>query len=87
MDQQITDLATIQKAMSESRIEVGDLVAVCFNQSRFTLTRGARVLYVPSTPGESWIFRDEHTPSKQILYINEGCTITLMKKGRSNEKA
>lgn len=87
MDQQITDLREIEKAIKARTIEPGDLVAIDFCAAGFTLTRGARVLSVPTQPGEAWVFRDEHTPSKKILYITEGCTITLMKKGGEDEKA
>lgn len=70
--------------MNPSKIECGDLVSIDFNSSKFTLTNGARVIYIPCIPGDSWIIRDEHSRDKSLIYINEPCTITLREK--FNEK-
>ncbi len=64
--------------MSETRIEKGDIVHVDFNCSKFTLCHEAIVLNVPCATGDSWAFQD--TTTKQIHYVSEGCTITLLSK-------
>ena len=66
-------------------IELDDIVHVDFNSSQFTLCSRARVKYIPSATGDSWIFEDLDTPgvgeAGRIHYVSEGCTITLLQKG------
>jgi hypothetical protein len=61
-----------------NRIEVGDIVSVNFNGSKYTLTGKAEVLAIACATGDSWIFKDVSTD--KILYVSEGCTIELLKK-------
>jgi len=61
------------------RIKKGDFVSVNFNNVMFTLTKRAKVLYVPCQPGDSWIFEDSHTGD--IHYVSEGCTVTITQEG------
>lgn len=59
-----------------SIIEVGDVVAVSFNNSQYTLCSRADVIRKPCAPGDSWVFRDRGNGS--IHYVSEGCTITKL---------
>lgn len=65
--------------MIEDRIEVGDIVVVNFNGSRYTLCSRAEVLNIPCATGDSWVFKE--TESGMIHYVSEGCTISLLQKG------
>jgi len=56
------------------KIKIGERVHVGFNNSQFTLCAEAEVLYIPCSPGDSWVFRDIFT--HQIHYVSEGCTIS-----------
>lgn len=62
---------------NNNRIVEGDMVAVNFNGSRYTLSKEAKVLHTPCATGDSWIFEDRI--SKAIHYVSEGCTITKFK--------
>ncbi len=55
------------------KIQQGDLVNVNFNNSQFTLCTNAKVLHIPQSTGDSWVFKDT---ANIIYYISEGCTIT-----------
>lgn len=56
-------------------IQKGDLVAVNFNNSQYTLCSKATVLYVPICQGDCWIFQDG---KDQIHYVSEGCTVSTI---------
>lgn len=63
----------------KTKIEIGDIVSVNFNNSQLTLCHRAEVKYMPTATGDSWIFYDL---DKHLLhYVSEGCTITLIKSG------
>jgi len=68
----------------KDKIEIGDIVKVEFNNSQFTLCFEAVVKHIPSATGDSWIFKDLRG-ERRIHYVSEGCTITLLKKGGSDE--
>ena len=57
-------------------IKVDDKVHVNFNNAQISLGRGREltVLYAPSQPGDTWIFRDDE--SNEVHYVFEPCTIT-----------
>ena len=60
------------------KIQIDDIVCVNFNNAQFTLCQEARVLHVPSQPGDSWIFLDLET--LKLHYVSEPCTVTLIKR-------
>ena len=64
----------------KSKIEIGDCVCINFNNAQHTLCSRALVEHVPYSTGESWIFKD--LDSGAIHYVSEGCTITLLAKGK-----
>lgn len=66
--------------MAKDQIKVGDIVSVNFNNVEFTLCRRAEVLNIPTTTGDSWVFKEVH--NDQIHYVSEGCTITLLEKAQ-----
>ena len=68
--------------MNRKRIEVGDIVHVDFNNSKFTLCSQARVEGIPVATGDSWIFND--LESNNLYYVSEGCTVSLVEKGPSD---
>ena len=59
----------------KNRIEKGDIVFVNFNNSKFTLSPSAEVLYTPCVIGDCWIFKD--TKTGDIHHVSEGCTISF----------
>lgn len=61
-------------AYTKQKIDVGDIVAVTFNNSQLTLSRHATVLFMPSGPGDCWGLRDDETGF--VHYVSEGCTIS-----------
>lgn len=63
-------------------IEVNDIVTVNFNNAQFTLCHEAIVRYVPNSNNEAWIFED--CRNKEIHYVSEPCTITLIKKSTNS---
>lgn len=60
--------------MNKDRISIGDFVSINFNNAQLTLSKKARVEYVPLEARDCWIVKDEETG--QIHYISESCTIT-----------
>ena len=60
--------------MENNKIESGDIVVVNFNNSQYTLSERAQVLYMPAYSGDSWVFKDLNTGN--IHYVSEGCTIS-----------
>lgn len=62
----------------ESKIDVGSEVRVNFYGAQTTLCHRAVVKRVPCATGDSWVFEDATT--KDIHYVSEGCTITLLSK-------
>lgn len=63
----------------DKRIEIGDIVRVNFNNAMTTLCHRARVIYIPTDHGDSWIFDD--LDKDGFHYVSEPCTVTLLKKG------
>lgn len=59
-------------------IKKNDIVSVNFHNSQITLSENAKVLSVPMSPGESWIFEDLF--QGLIHYVSEGCTVTKIKE-------
>lgn len=59
-------------------IQTGDYVEVNFHNSKFTLTKKARAIYTPESPGDTWIIKDMETGI--IHHIGEPCTVSLLKK-------
>ena len=62
------------------QIEINDWVCVNFNNVCYTLCKRAIVLHMPFSTGDSWGFKDVETG--QIHYVSEGCTVTLLEKGK-----
>lgn len=60
------------------KIEKDDIVKVDFYNAQTTLCHEARVMYMPLSVGDSWIFLD--LEKDRIHYVSEGCTITLIGK-------
>ena len=56
-------------------IEAGDIVSVNFNNSKFTLSKRAEVIFTPCSIGDNWVFKDIETGD--IHYVSEGCTISF----------
>lgn len=65
--------------MENNKIETGDTVCVNFNNTGWTLSSEALVMYTPCATGDSWVIRD--IKSNELHYISEPCTVTLVKKG------
>lgn len=61
------------------QIEVGDIVHVDINAAQVTIFSRAEVLGMPQGPGDSWRFRDMQNPER-VVYVSEGCTVTLVEK-------
>lgn len=55
-------------------IKIGDTVSVHFNNSQFTLSRKANVVFMPCGVGDCWVFED--LENGMIHYVSEPCTIT-----------
>lgn len=55
-------------------IKIGDRVQVEFNGSKTTLCINAEVIYMPLSPGDSWIFKGHDTGF--TYHVSEGCTVS-----------
>lgn len=70
------------KNVKETEIEIGDIVAVNFNNSQYTLCSKAEVIWHPiNLPlgQDAWVVKNLET--EQLHYIYEPCTISLIRKG------
>lgn len=61
-------------------LTIGDYVCVNFNNSKYTLTKKAKILKLKlsDNPADYWILEDYFTG--EIYYLNEFCTITKVIK-------
>jgi len=67
----------------KTHIEIGDHVSVNFNNSQYTLCPMAEVINKPCATGDSWVFKDLISKDETIHYVSEGCTVTLLEKGKA----
>lgn len=61
----------------KTELKINDIIRVNFNNVQITLCRKARLLHIPVSLGDSWVFRDMET--QQIHYVSEGCTVSSFK--------